>query len=458
MALSAQAESLRISKYQRALDAAREKACINIELEERQSCPSCNDAVCIIAQYVGELSQSNFYEYEFALFDHGGDMIQPFEYSELRFSNEPSGKLLLAEKDLRYGFIDIHGNTVIDFQYRSAQDFSDGLACVQENSSYSTEPSCAYINTKGETIIPAGLWDESGSFSEGLAAVMNKQGKHGYINTKGEVVIPFEYDSWDFFVADHARIETDAGFGYIDKQGNTVIAPQYLEARYFNENGIAAVKGSDGWGFIDVNGVKLTELIYQYVESQFVDGLAEVQLGNCRYRSRDDDATQVCRRGLMASSGYLVLPTEFKTISLAESSGHKVIIAEKEGEAEDEVYHCLYNYLGDVLADCLYAEMDLEGDYIFAVQTRTLNTTVQTKKNTSEHSGSDQSDPEIWLAGVMDLSGRTVVPFKYGAVERLEDGNILAKTDIKHITYDTYGNILKTQYLPQGQSADLSTQ
>ena len=53
-----------------------------------------------------------------------------------------------VEKDDKYGYIDNNGKLVIDYQYKSALDFSDGLAYVTKDSD-----SFEFINNKGKTII-----------------------------------------------------------------------------------------------------------------------------------------------------------------------------------------------------------------------------------------------------------------------------------------------------------------
>ena len=53
-----------------------------------------------------------------------------------------------VKKDDKYGYIDTNGKLVIDYQYKSALDFSDGLAYVTKDSD-----SFEFINNKGKTII-----------------------------------------------------------------------------------------------------------------------------------------------------------------------------------------------------------------------------------------------------------------------------------------------------------------
>lgn len=48
------------------------------------------------------------------------------------------------------------------------------------------------LTRRGNVVAPT-IYEDVGSFSEGLACV-KKDGKIGYIDKSGEVVIPFEYE------------------------------------------------------------------------------------------------------------------------------------------------------------------------------------------------------------------------------------------------------------------------
>lgn len=141
----------------------------------------------------------------------------------------PSG-----EKE-KFGFIDITGKTVVDFQYDWAEQFFDGLAMV------------------------------------------SKDGKYGYVNTAGEVVIPLQYDGADHFSEGLAAVEVNGRWGFIDTRGQMVIEPQYLPRMWgspmiFSE-GMAAVRTETGTGFINRAGEMVVPAVYRSVDD-FSGGLA----------------------------------------------------------------------------------------------------------------------------------------------------------------------------------------
>jgi hypothetical protein len=72
-------------------------------------------------------------------------------------------------------------------------------------------------------------------------------------------------------------IREDGKYGYIDRTGKTVIAPQYENTMGFNE-GLAATKMNGKYGFIDTKGNWAIKPQYDFAYI-FMDGLAAVKIG-----------------------------------------------------------------------------------------------------------------------------------------------------------------------------------
>jgi len=118
------------------------------------------------------------------------------------------------------GYIDGTGKSVIKPQFSNGHAFSEGLARVWIGRKQ------GYIDRTGRVVIDRGDIVAPGDFSEGLAPVRVGRGSG---------------DLW----------------GYIDKSGGMVIAPQFESAGEFR-NGLAEV-GVDfmhggRWGYIDRTG------------------------------------------------------------------------------------------------------------------------------------------------------------------------------------------------------------
>jgi hypothetical protein len=215
-------------------------------------------------------------------------------------------KLYPVLVDGDWGYINNEGKIVLEPDFQNAAPFYDGLAAVRESWGWK------YINSKGDITIE-GNFNEIRRFSGGKAAV-RFDGRWGYINKSGHFVINPKYRSAssfsdgrafvrsinysDFYYIDEngdrvesvntpsdmdyieenefrngrALISDDDLFGYINKNGETIIDLKYPEARPFSDK-LAAVKISDRWGFIDLSGQ--VSISPQYISvGDFGNGLA----------------------------------------------------------------------------------------------------------------------------------------------------------------------------------------
>jgi WG containing repeat len=118
------------------------------------------------------------------------------------------------------------------------------------------------------------------NFCDGLACaspvIYNGNSKYGFINKQGEWVIKPQFLNIGTFSEGLCCIRHDDGnVGFINKQGEWVIKPQFQSAENFKE-GLACVK-LYRWGFIDKQGqwVILPQFDKAY---SFSEGLAAVEI------------------------------------------------------------------------------------------------------------------------------------------------------------------------------------
>ncbi len=158
-----------------------------------------------------------------------------------------------------YGFKDKKGNLVIEYQYTSAADFSEGLASVRLNNK------SGFIDKDNKVVIPL-IYDQAYTFSEGLAAV-RLNGQWGYLDKNGNPVIPLtlSYNKVEKFHEGMAPVKLNEKWGYIDRKGNLAIATNYHWVDKFSE-GLAAVKpiADQGYGFINKKGELVIPVQFNY--------------------------------------------------------------------------------------------------------------------------------------------------------------------------------------------------
>ncbi len=115
--------------------------------------------------------------------------------------------------------------------YDFVGEYREGLAYVRSNL---LEFRVGFIDEQGELVIPLDYFGRvtvDGRerfvhfpfFSEGLAALLNAEGKFGYIDRFNRTVIPFVYDAAWPFSDGIARVRLGEEEGCIDKQGTVVV-------------------------------------------------------------------------------------------------------------------------------------------------------------------------------------------------------------------------------------------
>ena len=195
----------------------------------------------------------------------------------------------------KWGYIDDAGKILINYQFKKATAFSDGLALVVND-----DDKVGYINLEGKYIIKA-QYKNGLMFSEGLAAVVPEDSGPIYINTSGETKIKLPNDIISAFAFAEGLaqvIDSKGKFGFIDKDGKLKISCQYEEAGFFSE-GLAYVKTKDKYGFIDKDG----KIVINYQFDQvgwFSEGLAKA-----------GDSKKV---GFIDKSGNYSIPPQFDDV------------------------------------------------------------------------------------------------------------------------------------------------
>lgn len=132
----------------------------------------------------------------------------------------------------KWGYMDRTGKMVISPEYYDAAPFKEGLARIQPWSVLLSKAIRVYfIDKAGKMLNMSKIFSYAKDFSEGLAlvAIPGERG-FGHIDTTGRLVIPQD-DSHEMarsFNEGLAAIKEGGKWGYFDKLGKTVIAPQFL--------------------------------------------------------------------------------------------------------------------------------------------------------------------------------------------------------------------------------------
>lgn len=213
----------------------------------------------------------------------GKIIIEPqFEHAR-RFSNGLAHvSVILSKKpfDWRSGFIDKKGNFAINPKFAYSEDFKEGFAIIAEDNKANETTSAyfnkkAFIDSKGNLVTP--FFENAEDFSEGVAAV-KIENRWGFIDKTGNIVIAPQFDfilrefseGIAFVNCDNDKV------GAIDKTGRMITECIFDEAWGFSE-GLSAVQLDGKFGFINTRGNFVIKPQFDYVQP-FYNGLAEVKI------------------------------------------------------------------------------------------------------------------------------------------------------------------------------------
>jgi len=229
----------------------------------------------------------------------------------------------------KWGYINSKGEVVIDFIYDYAGFFTDGTAVVSLNDLY------GLIDSDGNIVIKP-KYDYIGNFSEGLAHIVlydTDTARHGFIDKDGNTFYKdyFNNNTGDFHDG-LAAFEIDLYFGYVDRNGDIVIQPEYFMAYGFSEGFAVVANEDDKHGFIDKKGNLVIPFKFEHnIEGTYL------------YQGFSDGLSAVCVDGKF---GYINTKGDF-------------VIEPKFDYAER-----FSDGLALVIADGLYGYIDRNGNYI----------------------------------------------------------------------------------------------
>lgn len=237
--------------------------------------------------------------YLMGLIDSLGNTLLRPTYEFLSF---PSGGVMVAQKEGKYGLIRTDGSSVIpmgaSYIYHLTtnryliQQANDTYSVVDRNgqtiipakyNSISTGPGETFIVYKGEGV---GLLDNSGKelipmeynylFQSNNYLIASKgEGKTGIITTTNQVLLPLQYDNVEILAPDRFLADKNGKRGIIDSNGKVLLPFEFEQAAYGGDsheyvealptaNHVTLLR-KDGKGYLySVNGKKISDKEWLY--------------------------------------------------------------------------------------------------------------------------------------------------------------------------------------------------
>lgn len=199
-----------------------------------------------------------------------------------------------------YNQIDISGREQFAQYYYLLDKISEGLIAFRQDSLW------GYMTPDGKTVIPPGFTYAS-SFRSGLAAVRVAEKGYGYIDKKGNWVVAPQFDIAEPFVGEFARVaklvpvgrgSSRRDWGLIDRQGKLILPMEnYSIYAYFPNQGFYVQKTEKEYFFLDANGKITNTTPYDNLTTYTDDGLTRFRQGKVH--------------GMLDKMGKVVIPPVF---------------------------------------------------------------------------------------------------------------------------------------------------
>ena len=198
-----------------------------------------------------------------------------------------------------YGVINKKGEVVIDADFTYSAIVGDGMIIAQEppmgdNAHASSLASYGLIDSEGNEITKFSYSDCGFEFSEGMLPIA-EDGKWGFIDKEGNWVIQPDFDYALSFSEKLAGVKDAKSrkYGFIDDEGNWVIEAKFEDIGSFKD-GIAPAKLDGKYGFIDKEGNWVIKNSFLYVQA-FCDEIAIVQDVNENWGTINEDGEWIIK-------------------------------------------------------------------------------------------------------------------------------------------------------------------
>ena len=196
---------------------------------------------------------------KYGVMDLSGNVLIKPTYDSLK---ETKSGIFIASKDGKYGVIDLDENIKIDFNYAMISYNEKGDLYVAEDSEFNNEIFDNTFTSRQKGILIS-MDDDNGYMK------LRQDDNYKYYNYNFEEKQASEVNpNATLFLS-----KKDGKYGFVDKDGNVVVAYIYDDATEQNAFGFAGIKKDGKWGSIDKSGNVVQEPTYNlddYLQIDFI--------------------------------------------------------------------------------------------------------------------------------------------------------------------------------------------
>lgn len=311
-----------------------------------------------------------------------GKEVVPCQYTQVNFDERG----ITVQGKTGWGLFDGEGKQLFPFRFRTIEYALPGMYVLENDSLFppplrpgdpddSQHGHCALADIHGNLLTPF-RYTGIGRFSHGIAKVRIGQ-KWGYIDSTGREIVPVKYDNVSDFgfligsvctgryedktiactVVDHngkpflpnvcsryewiseyygyLLVERNKHRGYIDKNGKELVPPVWSQVRRLVVGYCEVEDSTNRYGIVDTLGHVILPCIYQDVDNISLKNYVIVSIDTTRYNRKPGTLfIGGTKKGLYSTSGKLILPAEFETLTIRDSlvfTTRKVILTHDPG-------------------------------------------------------------------------------------------------------------------------------
>ena len=217
---------------------------------------------------------------DYGLLDKNMNMVIQPQFKSLGLMGDNGLIAAKREYDSNYEYMDVNENTKIPPMFDYADAFKDGIAIVKVSGKYGA------INPSGDFAIQPTYKYPLENLGNGLISYRSDDFKLGILNKQGEVVVASEYVQFGQVGEGLIPFMSKSDWGYMNTKGEIVIPAMYSNAKPFNE-GYAWVKQSTFGNYYCINTD--AQVVFELPEgevpvTEFHNGLSLVQSDDsCKY-------------------------------------------------------------------------------------------------------------------------------------------------------------------------------
>ena len=296
------------------------------------------------------------------------------------FEGESGAIEFQGAKNIKIGYMNKLGETVIPAIYDYADDFSEGKAYVRSNDFQ------GFIDTTGKRLFQCKQSPTDMFFSDGLVLIIDDDaGKYIFYNSEGKIALEIPTDKYfrlhgfNDGLAYYEKINNETGEigekGFIDKSGKEVLVlSEYYMVNDFSEGLASVSKDGEMYGFINTKGDLVIPCKHKgYIDEggiryshDFHDGVCLIEAEDSLYFinkknevvlnikkglscsdmdsgvalvTEYDNATNISTYGIVCLNGYNTLDHQNNDLALQRIESLKVqqkIEAEKSRKEQEE--------------------------------------------------------------------------------------------------------------------------